>query len=692
MITVGVKFFLCVLIGRPFKIFGDVQSYIGFPTGYGSHSNLQTLTTSGYTSRLQCVKMCYNQKFGVSFAVNSATFNDKNNYCWCGRNILTSFDTSCCLNNIFNYIPVYGSVSSNARLGGSLSIFVSAFLRKRGNDKIVYFAFEDMNAPYNASRSVTFLYSKTATKTEIKHPATKQTYKILEEIGETNVEMLNPHYHSDIQIVDNDNHSSNSFWIATIRENDAMVVVDTNFQYNITRPAASCLVNILVSDGKLDTDSGDFVVDIELTTKSGCNKNVEDVSISLYNEVYLEPYEVETQHTNTCIPETSLEIKATYIQVKYWRLFMYRQICIRVRYRHSGVNMGGGSKRTTVLADIFYTGFKDNLSMTYSFHREYRTYLSKNVNGFLLWTANQELCASYYFQDLSLRKEQCAVFKHIPYNIQSLFGLCSYKFSSALTKEGYCNQTKRLSGETTALRWLDDGTYVNLAGSEEAKVGSSNVEVPFLRQHIKSFGVKHNVKKFIDRNSLIDDVSLLWNGHDVFVCNYVNHRFYRCIIYKKEIYRVTPLPPLFASVLGYDKKRRITIGFSKERRYVGFRAKGKYKSFYLSPNYWSKLEGTENLVLAKSFNRSLLNVSRTEEEKFEVGSDVYTVTPLGLYHDAEQQHIIVWYPNGDCKSVVGSSEVLAFSSCAELKEYCPTAENGTYWIGSQQKLCTMSDD
>lgn len=133
--------------------------------------------------------------------------------------------------------------------------------------------------------------------------------------------------------------------------------------------------------------------------------------------------------------------------------------------------------------------------------------------GFLLWTANQELCASYYFQDLSLREGQCAVFKHIPYNVKSLFGLCSYKFSSDLTKEEDCNQTKRLSGETIALRWLDDVTYVNLAGSEEAKVGSSNVEVPFLRQHIKSFGVKHNAKKIIGMVKIsINFIQIWWAG------------------------------------------------------------------------------------------------------------------------------------------------------------------------------------
>lgn len=80
---------------------GDVQSYIGFPNGFYSHSSLRTLTITGYTSRLQCVKMCYNQKLVVSFAVNSATFNDDGR-CWCGRYILASFYTTCCRNNIFN--------------------------------------------------------------------------------------------------------------------------------------------------------------------------------------------------------------------------------------------------------------------------------------------------------------------------------------------------------------------------------------------------------------------------------------------------------------------------------------------------------------------------------------------------------------------------------------------------------------
>ncbi|XP_057311441.1 uncharacterized protein LOC130649210 isoform X2 [Hydractinia symbiolongicarpus] len=650
MMTIGVKFLVCVLIGRPVGILGDVQIDFNYPNGYSSYSDNKGIKSSGYTSRLQCALMCYDEKIKKSFQINSCTFRE-DGYCWCGSTRLRSFSPDLQYQtNVYNFIPVYTSLStikSNARPGGNLRIFVSTFLQKRGNDKIIYFAFEDMNVPYNASRSVRFKY---ATSTEIKHPATKQTYKISEEIGETNVEMLNPHYYSDVQIVDNDNHNSNSFWIATIRENNAMVIVDTSVQYNISRPSYSCLVSAEASNGEFDVDSEDFVVDIELTTTRGCNKNVEDVSISLYNEVYLEPYEVDTQHTNTCIPETSLDIQSTHIHVKYWRLFMYSQICIRVRYRHSGVNMGGeGSKRTTVLADIFYTGFRNNLSMTYSIHQEYKTSISKNVKGFLLFKANYALCASYNNGHgmMSMRNDRCTIFKHIPYNLMASSGSCSYKIRSGLLGKQECNHQKRLSGETTALRWLDGGTYVKIAGSKGDKVKSTYVQVPFARQYTKSFGLKHNVKKVIDKKTQIDDVSLLWNGHEFFVCNYVNNRFYRCIIYKKEIYRVTPLPPLFASVLGYDKKRRITIGFSKERRYVGFRSKDKYKSFYLSPNYWSKLEGAGNLVLAKSYNRSLLNVSKTEE-KFEVGSDVYTVTPLGLYHDAEQQHIIVWLDHQKC--------------------------------------------
>lgn len=83
----------------------------------------------------------------------------------------------------------------------------------------------------------------------------------------------------------------------------------------------------------------DFVVDIELTTKSECNKNVEDVSISLYNEVYLEPYEVHTQHTNTCIPETSLDIKATHIQVKVLLFSLFFALIGKVhRFGRSGEN------------------------------------------------------------------------------------------------------------------------------------------------------------------------------------------------------------------------------------------------------------------------------------------------------------------------------------------------------------------
>lgn len=98
---------------------------------------------------------------------------------------------------------------------------------------------------------------------------------------------------------------------------------------------------------------------------------------------------------------------------------------------------------------------------------------------------------------MSLKDERCTVFKHIPYNLMTTSGSCSYKFLSGVLGRQECNHKKRLSGETTALRWLDDGTYVKLAGAKGNKVKSTAVKVPFIRQYTKSFGLKHNVEKVI---------------------------------------------------------------------------------------------------------------------------------------------------------------------------------------------------
>ncbi|XP_057311648.1 uncharacterized protein LOC130649394 [Hydractinia symbiolongicarpus] len=435
-----------------------------------------------------------------------------------------------------------------------------------------------------------------------------------------------------------------------------------------------------------------FRSSIKLEDKSGCNKNIEDVSVVLNHESYLEAYDVRAENHFPCLKETSLQIERHRIVIKYSRLYVGSTICTLVKYRYSGKRFTG-SKKVSVFVDVFYTGFNNNVSSSSHAWDVYSTYVSKDVPGFYLWDTDLTYCVRQHPDDIMMMQKEalCTLFKQTPYNLVSIYGFCANKNSSTIITSKTCGKEKILSVGSSSLRWFDDQTYIHVPPSSEQKtpVGSTQDNVGFKKKYKDSFGFKVSKDTATDKNTDIDDVTIFLYDDDFTACCYLNDREHSCVVYNKAANRVTRLPPLFASVLGYDALSKTTIGKDTQGRYVGYRPKAKHRFFYVSQKHWLKLKGKESTVLSKAYNRSVLAESNAENE-FEVGSDLYTVTPLGLYEMTRQTHVILWLVDQDnCAAVVGSSELLAFQSCEAIKAYCHAATTGTYWIGTTQTECNF---
>lgn len=200
---------------------------------------------------------------------------------------------------------------------------------------------------------------------------------------------------------------------------------------------------------------------------------------------------------------------------------------------------------------------------------------------------------------------------------------------------------KRLTNKPSSARWEDDKTYLQVP-LDGAKPGSSQENVKFQRKYEKGFGLKATSSlPAADRNMKIDEVTILMYDGAFTACNYHNDREYSCVIYNKEAKRLTRLPPMFASVLGYNIATDTTICKDNKDRYMGYRPKGKHRVFYVSEKLWLKLKRKDSTILSKAYNRTILAENNAENE-FQLGSDFFTVTPLGLYDMTCETHTILW--------------------------------------------------
>lgn len=682
-------------------VYGDVQFYSSYPTtGWKSYS-----ATAGITDRLACVKdICYKEKISKQWMITAGSFYTIKGNCYCSESKLTGFNADVghqCTH--YNFIPVHfrkSMMTNGIAVGVYYSVEVNFLLHKRGNDKTTLYAIEDLNEPLNKSISVSIVSKNEFTDTvepsknlmSHLHPVTKLFYSITERF-ETDHEILSPQYTTNFRVVDNDNHSRNSLWFTMIQENDAMVIVDVSNRLNITRPPFACTLDWRKDLGgeTFNVDSNYFEVKLYLKTKGGCNKNIEDVSVVLYHESYLELYEVKAENHRDCLKETSLKIERRRIVIKYSRLYVFSTICTLLKYRYSGKRFTAGSKKVSVFVDVFYTGFVNNVATSSHDWYVYNTYVSKDIPGFYLWDIDLTYCVRQHPEEIMMMQKEalCTLFKQTPYNLLSIYGFCANKNSSTIITSETCGKEKMLSVGSSSLRWFDDQTYIHVAPSSEkgTPVGSSQDNVGFKKKYKDSFGFKVSKEIATDKNTEIADVTIILYGDDFTACCYLNNREHNCVVYNKAANRVTRLPPMFASVLGYDALSKTTIGKDTQGRYVGYRPKGTHRYFYLSQKHWLKLKSKGSTVLSKAYNRSVLAESNAENE-FEVGSDLYTVTPLGLYEMTRQTHVILWLVDQDnCAAVVGSSELLAFQTCEKIKAYCHAATTGTYWIGTAQTEC-----
>lgn len=182
---------------------------------------------------------------------------------------------------------------------------------------------------------------------------------------------------------------------------------------------------------------------------------------------------------------------------------------------------------------------------------------------------------------------------------------------------------KRLTNKPSSARWEDDKTYLQVP-LDGAKPGSSQENVKFQRKYEKGFGLKATSSlPAADRNMKIDEVTILMYDGAFTACNYHNDREYSCVIYNKEAKRLTRLPPMFASVLGYNIATDTTICKDNKDRYMGCRPKGKHRVFYVSEKLWLKLKRKDSTILSKAYNRTILAENNAENE-FQLGSDFFT--------------------------------------------------------------------
>ncbi|XP_057298638.1 uncharacterized protein LOC130629452 [Hydractinia symbiolongicarpus] len=320
---ISAPFFVQLLLKIIHEARGDVQLYLSYTNGKQSYSDTAGLSTSGFADRRACAVLCYKEKILKQWMITSVSFQT-GGYCYCSKDKITSFvaDTSY-QGSHYNFIPVQFEYK-DFTVGGFYNAKVNFILHKRGNDKTIFYAFEDLNQPLSASGAINIfhLYEFTdnikpsTTRQLILHPVTKLNYKLTEWLGEDE-EILSPQLSIHFGLSDYvDNQSSNSLWFTMIQENDAMVIVDISKRMNITRPSLSCTLH-WKDHTIFFPDLQHFEVYFEIRTiHAACNKNIENLTVVLYHESYLEAYYVSGRPNHVCLEETDITIERNKIVIK----------------------------------------------------------------------------------------------------------------------------------------------------------------------------------------------------------------------------------------------------------------------------------------------------------------------------------------------------------------------------------------
>ena len=195
-------------------------------------------------------------------------------------------------------------------------------------------------------------------------------------------------------------------------------------------------------------------------------------------------------------------------------------------------------------------------------------------------------------------------------------------------------------------------------------------------------------------NEVSDMSVLVLNDHLYFCSNVPEDERSGCYKHSVSETLVESIPSTMSHILGGNKYTGTLFGRGPQGQLLKYKKKDGTHSIISNELFEKERVSGRGFVRAKAYEKKQL-ASRNEDIQFTIKGERFTMTYYGVLSERTKVHLIQGLPGKGCEYVVGSSQLLALTSCWDIKDFCPSVLDGYYWVkkdfGTRRIKCQFSN-